>query len=511
MKQQKADGIVYLVGAGPGDYKLISLRGLELIKEAGVIVYDRLLDKRLLSFAGKDAECLYVGKIPGKHTLTQDGINQLLVDKAREGKRVVRLKGGDPFVFGRGGEEALFLVKHNIDFEIIPGISSAIAVPAYAGIPVTQRGVAASFGVVTGHEDPDKPNSAIHWDKLATGVDTLVFLMGMENLAHIAAQLMQYGKRADTPAAVICCGTKPEQTVLITTLQCAAGDAANAGIKPPAVFIVGEVVKLREELAWFDRRPLFGKTVLVTRAREQARQLTDKLEGLGASCLEAPAIEILPPDDFAELDEAIQNLPAYQWLIFTSVNGVDYFFRRLEAAGLDTRSLSLKVAAIGTATAERLKTHGINADIVPADFRAEGILAALDGSIKPGMRVLIPRTPAARDILPARLRDKGAEVTVVTAYKTGRGHIDRQLLSAKFSAGEIDIVTFTSSSTVVHLLSSLGDEAVSLITRAKVACIGPVTAATCLKHGIKPDIIAEKYTMQGLTEAIVSLVEEEVT
>ncbi len=502
-------GMVYLVGAGPGDYKLISVKALEYIQGADTIVYDRLADDRLLAYARPDVELIYVGKASSAHTMRQEEINQVLVDKAREGKSVVRLKGGDPFVFGRGGEEALELIANNLPFEVVPGITSAISVPAYAGIPVTHRGIATSFAVITGHEDPAKTESNMKWDKLATGVDTLVFLMGVENLPHITAQLIKNGRQAETPAAVIRWGTKPEQRVLVTTVGRAAEDVAAQGIKPPAIFIVGEVVKLRKDLAWFDRRPLFGKKALVTRAREQASALTVELEALGAQCLEAPAIKIVPPESYLELDKAVRELASYQWLIFTSVNGVEYFFSRLHEAKLDSRALAgLKVAAIGTQTAECLKNYGVLADVVPLEFRAEGIIEALSGLIEPGMKVLIPRALIARDVLPEKLVEMGAAVNVVPAYRTVAGDTDGKALAAKLDAGDIDIVTFTSSSTVTNLLSLLGEGGAQLLAKAKIACIGPITATTCVQHGIKPDVIADEYTIKGLISAIFNLYSE---
>lgn len=502
-------GIVYLVGAGPGDYKLISVRGLEYIQRADTIVYDRLADERLLSHARSDAELIYVGKASSEHTLRQEEINQLLVDKAREGKRVVRLKGGDPFVFGRGGEEALELLAAGLPFEVVPGITSAIAVPAYAGIPVTHRGIATSFAVITGHEDPTKPESTIRWDKLAQGTDTLVFLMGVENLPHITAKLIEHGRPAATPAAIIRWGTKPEQRVLVTTVGEAAADVARQGIKPPAIFLVGEVVTLRDKLAWFDNKPLFGKTVLVTRAREQASLLTERLEALGARCIEAPAISIVPPVSYDGLDQGIAELESYNWLIFTSVNGVDHFYRRLNHAGKDSRSLAgLKIAAIGSQTAARLRGFGITADVVPVEFRAEGIIAALASDIVPGTRVLLARAAVARDILPEKLTEMGATVTVAEAYRTESGDTDGAALAAQLAAGEIDLVTFTSSSTVTNLLALLGPGGQQALTKAKVACIGPITASTCLEQGVQPDIIAEEFTIAGLVEAIAGLYKE---
>lgn len=503
-------GMVYLVGAGPGDYKLISVKGLEYIKAADTLVYDRLADDRLLAYARPDAELIYVGKESSRHTMRQEEINQVLVDKAKEGKRVVRLKGGDPFVFGRGGEEALKLVENDIPFEVVPGITSAISVPAYAGIPVTHRGIATSFAVVTGHEDPTKRESTIKWDKLATSVDTLVFLMGVENLPYITAKLIENGRPAQTPAAVIRWGTKPEQRVLLTTVGKAAQAVMEQDFKPPAIFLVGDVVQLREQLAWFDKKPLFGKTVLVTRAREQASMLTGRLEELGAACMEAPAIQIVPPASYEPLDQGIAALPDYDWLIFTSVNGVEHFFRRLQKSGRDSRSLAkAKVAAIGVQTAEKLKTYGILADIVPVQFRAEGVVEALQGRIQPGMKVLIPRALVARDVLPEKLREMGAVVDVVPVYRTVAGETDGTMVAEKLKNGGVDVVTFTSSSTVTNLLALLGPGGAELIGKAKVACIGPITSGTCLKNGITPDVIADEYTIAGLVEAIQQMYGEE--
>ena len=499
-------GIVYLVGAGPGDYRLISVKACDCIKEADTIVYDRLADDRLLSYAKKNVELIYVGKASSNHTMRQEDINQLLVDKAKEGKTVVRLKGGDPFVFGRGGEEALLLVENKIPFEIVPGITSAISVPAYAGIPVTHRGVATSFAVITGHEDPTKAKSNMKWDKLATGVDTLVFLMGVENLPHITSKLIENGRSADTPAAVIRWGTKLEQEVLITTVGKAAEDVAIKKMKPPAIFIVGDVVNLREHLAWFDNKPLFGKTVLVTRAREQASALTFKLENLGAKCIEAPVIKIVEPESYVDLDNGIENIADYQWLIFTSANGVEYFFNRLQNQGKDSRAIKAKVVAIGVATAKALRAQGIIADIVPVEFVAEGIVDAIKDMIKSGDKVLIPRAKVAREVLPQKLRDLGAVVDVATAYQTVIGDVDKAEIIAKIENHEIDLITFTSSSTVTNLIDMLGSEAKKLINSCKTACIGPITAKTCMDNDIEPDGVAADYTIDGLTEVILDMI-----
>ena len=498
-------GMVYLVGAGPGDYRLISMKAVDCLKVADVVVYDRLADDRILRWAPDDAEYIYVGKASSNHTMKQEDINQLLVDKAKEGKCVVRLKGGDPFVFGRGGEEGLLLRENNLPFEIVPGITSAISVPAYAGIPVTHRAVATSFAVVTGHEDPTKGKSNMRWEHLATGVDTLVFLMGVANLPHITSKLIENGRSADTPAAVIRWGTKPEQRTLITTVGEAAEDVAKNGIKPPAIFIVGEVVKLRDSLQWFDnlsQRPLFGKRILVTRARSQASKLTAKLENLGAEVLEAPAISMAAPaDNYAALDKAIDHVADYHWLIFTSANGVGRFFARLFKAGKDARALGYaKIAAIGSATAEKLKQYGLVADVIPQEYCAEGVVEALKGKLPPHAKILIPRAEEAREVLPDTLREMGAEVEVAPAYRTVCGQVDGEALAAELKEGRIDMVTFTSSSTVKNLVNIIGSAEV--LNGVKTACIGPVTADTAKSLGIEPDIIAKEYTIDGLVEAI---------
>ena len=500
-------GMVYLVGAGPGDYRLITLKAVECLKQADVVVYDRLADPRILHWAPDTAEFIYVGKASSQHTMRQPDINQLLVDKAKEGKTVVRLKGGDPFVFGRGGEEAILLDANHIPFEEVPGITSAIAVPAYAGIPVTHRAVATSFAVITGHEDPTKGGSQMHWDKLATGVDTLVFLMGIAHLPQITEQLIKNGRPADTPAAVIRWGTKPEQEVLETTVGTAAEDVEKAGLQPPAIFIVGDVCKLRPQLHWFDRlsqRPLFGKRVLVTRARAQASRLTTALENLGASAQEVPAITFAAPDDnYAALNAAIGHLQDYHWLIFTSANGVKAFFTRLNGQGKDTRALGYaRVAAIGSSTAQTLTQYGITADLVPQEYRAEGIRAAFKGQLPPHAKLLLPRAQAARAVLPEGLRALGATVDVAPAYKTVAAEADGVALATALQNGDIDLVTFTRSSTVKNLVKILGSAAP--LQHTTTACIGPVTAGTACSLGIEPNIVAEEYTIAGLVEAVKS-------
>ena len=498
-------GKVFLVGAGPGDPRLLTVGAMNCLKQADVVVYDHLADESILAYVPPEAERIYVGKQSNKHTMRQEDINVLLADKADEGKTVVRLKGGDPFVFGRGGEEALVLLARGIPFEVLPGVTSAISVPAYAGIPVTHRGVAVCVAVITGHEDPTKSESHVRWQHLATGVDTLIFLMGVANLPEITKNLMDNGRSADTPAAVIRWGTRTDQETYVTTLGDAAAMVQRDGIRPPAIFIVGEVVKLREQLRWFDRadiRPLLGKHILVTRARAQASALTEKLTALGAACVETPVIRIVPPaDGYAALDAAIGELHTYHWLIFTSVNGVEHFFARLHHAGRDTRALGYaKVAAIGSATAKALHSYGIDADLVPEEFRAEAVVEALKPILPPRARILLPRAQEARDVLPESLREHGATVDVTPAYETVPELSGGEELAERLRNGEIDFVTFTSSSTVKNLVHQLGN--ITPLQQVKIACIGPVTAETARSFALEPDIIAENYTIDGLVDAV---------
>ncbi|MBQ3854047.1 MAG: uroporphyrinogen-III C-methyltransferase [Anaerovibrio sp.] len=498
-------GKVFLVGAGPGDYRLLTLKACDCLKRADTVVYDRLADKRILQYAPQNAEFIYVGKASSQHTMTQDKICQLLVDLGKAGKTVVRLKGGDPFVFGRGGEEALLLQKNNIPFEIVPGVTSAISVPAYAGIPVTHRGVAASFSVITGHEDPTKDSSDINWEKLATATDTLVFLMGVANLPKITAKLIENGRPATTPVAIIRWGTKLQQQVWTSTLVEAAAMAQREGIKPPCIFLVGDVVNLRADLAWFDNiamKPLFGKKVLVTRSRSQASKLTTALEELGAECIEAPAIKIVPPvDNYEALDKAIGQLDKYNWLIFTSTNGVEHFWHRLVAGGKDARVLyKARICAIGAATAQALASHGITADVVPERYQAEGIIEALDNELIAGTKILIPRAAEARALLPEALTKAGAQVDVVVAYETVMGDAEAVEIRNSLAKGEIDVVTFTSSSTVENLLKILKEP--ELLKEAQLAAIGPITAETMQKNGLTANIVAAEYTIEGLVQTI---------
>ncbi len=602
--QPPTPAIVYLVGAGPGDPGLITVAGLERLREADVIVYDRLVSPRLLEQAREGADIIFMGKVPsvilsGKEldssrtvssrrnlgrgvggAVTQEHgahdqarFNQLLIEKARAGKRVVRLKGGDPFVFGRGGEEAQALHAAGVPFEIVPGVSSAIAVPAYAGIPVTHRGLASSFAVITGHEaDPvilsgddarsrqtessrrnlggvagsgssarseSSASSAIDWAKLATAVDTLVFLMGAKTLPDIVDKLVENGRPADTPVAVIQWGTTPEQRTVTGTLADIVAHVEEAGLSAPTIVVVGEVVRLRQTLAWFEGRPLFGKRVLITRTRRQAGTLARLLALEGALPVELPVIEIEPATDAAAVEAALSGLHAgaYRWAVFTSANGVELFFRLMGERGLDARSFGgAKVAAIGPATAEALAERGVIADALPDEYIAEGVVEALRPHLSSGDRVLLPRAEGARPELIEGLRALGAEVDEVVLYRAAVPATAPPEALSLLREGRIDIVTFTSSSTVRNLAAMLGDDFPVILSggdagagnmvssrrnlgsgkggattaergrpygpKPLIACIGPVTARTAEELGLRVDVVAPEHTVPGLVRAI---------
>ncbi|MBW2330913.1 MAG: uroporphyrinogen-III C-methyltransferase [Deltaproteobacteria bacterium] len=499
------EGKVYLVGAGPGDPDLITVKGSKRLKEADVIMYDHLASAKLLKYARQDAETIYIGKRQGSHALPQDEINKLMVSKAREGRTVVRLKGGHPFIFGRGGEEAEALSQARIPFEVVPGISSAIAAPAYAGIPLTHRRYTASVAFVTGHEDPTKQHSTVDWSRLATGAGTLVILMGVKNLGKIAEKLIAAGRDPKTPVALVRWGTTPQQTTLVGTLDTIVAQAEAAALKPPVAIVVGEVVKLREALNWFEKKPLFRKTVVVTRTREQASELVARLSDLGAECLECPAISVVPPEDWAPLDVAIDRLDTYDWLVLTSVNGVSFFFDRLYARGKDVRALKdVRTATIGPATAKRLRDFGLNSDIVPETYRAESIVEDFKNEAIKGKKVLLPRAKEARPVLPVELRKMGAVVDEIAAYQTEEARENVDVLIKRLEEGSIDLLTFTSSSTVRNFKALLPPERFgSLIEGVTVATIGPITADTARELGFKVDIMARDYTIDGLCEAII--------
>ncbi|MBT3880547.1 MAG: uroporphyrinogen-III C-methyltransferase [Candidatus Scalindua sp.] len=499
--------IVYLVGSGPGDPGLITVKGLECIKKADVIVYDYLVNSVLLRNARKDVELIYVGKKGNQHTMEQDDINQLLVDKANENKIVTRLKGGDPYVFGRGGEEAIVLRENNILFEVVPGITAAIASPNYAGIPVTHRTCTSTFGLITGHEDPTKDQSDVDWEKLSTGLGTLTFYMGIKNLPNIVNQLVKHGRSKDTPVAVIRWGTTTHQQTVTGTLSNIVEVAKD--IKPPAITIVGEVVNLRDQLNWFESRPLFGKTIIVTRSRDQASEFSEQLIELGANVLEYPTINITSPDDFGPLDRELDSLESTDWLIFTSVNGVDAFFNRIFELGRDVRDLKgVKICSIGPSTTERIKGFHVSIDCQPPKYVAESVVEALKKveELK-GKRFLMPRTDIARSYVPEELRKLGAEVSDIVAYKTVLATDGDNIVLDKLKDGEVDIVTFTSASTVKNFVKIIGEDNLSAFkNNVQFASIGPITNESAEEMDIDISIKAEEYTIPGLVQAIVNKV-----
>ncbi len=503
MPNNAKTGMVYLVGAGPGDPGLITTKGLRCIETADVLIYDYLAAKIFLSHASADCECIYVGKKGGDHTLSQNRINQLIADKARSGKIVTRLKGGDPFIFGRGGEEAEVLVDAGIPFEVVPGVTSAIAGPAYAGIPLTHRQFTSTLAFITGHEDPTKDQSSIDWPALARGIGTLVFFMGVKNLPHIVHKLCDNGRALDTPVALVRWGTTPRHQTVTGTLGNIVARARAAGMKAPAIIVVGQVVTLRDTLQWFEKRPLLGKRIVVTRARAQASDLVGRLSELGADCVECPTIDVVPPDSWGPLDDAIARLATYQWLIFTSANGVRFFFERLAAQGLDTRALGhMHTAAIGPATAQYMRRFGLNTDILPRTYQAESVVEAFAKQRLQGTTILLPRAKEARTILPDALQRMGAQVDEITAYQTLQASEDIDQLLSDLQKGTIDMVTFTSSSTVQNFTSLLPQNAANLMANVTVACIGSITAQTAEKLGFKVGLVADEFTIPGLCDAI---------
>jgi uroporphyrinogen III methyltransferase/synthase len=482
---------VYLVGAGPGDPGLLTVRAAEVLKAADVVVYDRLSAAALLKLAPEQAERISVGKQPGRADMTQDDINALLVERGKAGQHVVRLKGGDPFVFARGGEEAAALLDAGVPFEVVPGITSAIAVPAYAGIPVTLRHSSTSVTLVTGHEDPDVgANGTVDWEAIGRVGGTIVVLMGVARIRQIAARLISGGRSADTPVASITWGTRPEQTTVRATL----GTIADARLESPATIVIGDVAA--QDLAWFERRPLFGKRIVVTRAREQASSLSDRLAAFGAITIEVPTIVVSDPDDGgAALRAALGRAGDYDWLVVTSANGAARVLAQLH----DARDLGgVRVAAIGPGTALALAAGNIRADLVPARYVAEALLEEFPRAANGG-RVLLARAAVARDVLPDGLRALGWDVDVVDAYRTVAAMPSRAQLDAVAGA---DIITFTSSSTVERFLELAGPSRVPPI----VACIGPVTAATARARGVDVQIEATVHTIDGLVDAIVDAV-----
>ncbi len=496
-------GIVYLVGAGPGDPGLLTLRGREAIAAADVVIHDYLVDPRLLRFARPQAEIVPSGKSgdAAQRDLQQQAIHERMIRAARSGKIVVRLKGGDPFVFGRGGEEAQALADAGIRFEVVPGVSSAIAVAAYAGIPLTERGLNSSFTVVTGHEAPGT-RRPLDWPLLAR-METLVFLMGLKSLREVLSRLTRAGMDPETPAACIRSGTRPDQQTLVGNVGDLADRVERAGFRPPAVLVVGEVVRRRESLQWYERRPLLGRRIVVTRAAEQAAELVDRFESLGAEALAAPTIELEPVDDTQALAKALESLESFDWVVFTSSHGVEVFFEQLANLGGDSRRLGkARVAAIGPATAQALARHGVRADWLPKEFRAEALAAGLSPQVR-GRRVLLPRAEGARDLLPISLARAGAEVVDVATYRARPPEALPGRVLELLERGSIDAITFTSSSTVRHFHELLGDGATPKTKGAAIACIGPVTAETARALGWSVDVEAGEYTTDGLVTALI--------
>jgi len=496
----KATGICYLAGAGPGDLGLVTLRTRECIERAEVIVYDYLCNPQMLRWAKDDAERIYVGKKAGAHTMAQPEINALLVEKVKAGKIVVRLKGGDPFLFGRGGEEAEALAAAKLPFEIVPGVTSALSAPAYAGIPVTHRDHNAQLTIFTGHEDPTKPGSTLDYAKLATQPGTKVMLMGVERIDEITKELIVNGMPAETPVALVRWGTTGRQQTVRGTVKTIARVVAEAQFKAPAVAVFGEVVKLRDSLNWFEKRPIFGKRVVVTRTRKQAGALSARLSELGADVLELPTIRIEPPENLREFAELVRDAHTYEWLVFTSPNGVEAFFNMFFRIYDDAREIGgVRIAAIGPATAAAVKRYRLKVDLQPEDFVAEGIIKEFEkeGSVD-NLKLLIVRATVTREVLARELTKRGAIVDEAFAYRTVPETDDVVGAAADFRENGADIITFTSSSTVENFLALK----LPLPPTVKFASIGPITSKTMREHGLKVDVEAKSYDIPGLVKAI---------
>lgn len=501
----KRKGIVYLVGAGPGDEGLITVKGADCIRRAEVVVYDYLVNKQLLRIAPSDAEIIYAGKSGRQHTMSQDEINALLVEKGRAGKRVVRLKGGDPYVFGRGGEEAEALIAAGVAFEEVPGITSAIAAPAYAGIPVTHRDFTSAMTILTGHEDPTKSDSAIDWTALARLNTTRIILMGAGRIAQIADSLTSHGCPKETPVAMIRWGTTGRQQTITGTLETIARVAAEKKFEAPAVTVVGEVVKLREKMNWFETKPLFRKRIVVTRSRTQASALSRRLSELGADVLELPTIRIEPPKDMTTLREVIEDIGTYDWLVFTSPNGVAHFFRVFFEQYQDIRALgSIRIASIGPATADKIKELHLEVQLQPKEFVTEALLKAFQEfeSVE-NLKFLLPRADIATDALPQGLTRLGAIVDEVEAYRTVPETNDPTGAQKRLVEEGADILTFTSSSTVENFCKLVdAPKLLAAHPSLQVASIGPVTSETARRLGLKVHIEAADHTIPGLVAAI---------
>jgi uroporphyrinogen III methyltransferase/synthase len=483
---------VYLVGAGPGDPELITWKGRKLLAQADAVLYDNLASPALVELAPGHAERLYVGKKRSEHPYSQDEICRMLIERARQGKTVIRLKGGDPFIFGRGGEEAEALADAGVDFEVVPGVTTPLGIAAYCGVPLTHREHTSVVTFVTAHEV-----SRIDWEKVAAA-ETLVLFMGWAQFGEIARLLIAHGKPPETPALAVRWATRPDQQTLTGPLAELPRRVAEAGMKPPVTIVIGEVVRLRDKLNWYEQLPLFGRRFVVTRASEQAGVLAEKLRSLGADVAELPAIAIRPMDDYSALDAAIEKLPSYDWLVFTSVNGVRFFFERLDGSRRDTRDLPARICAIGPATRRELEKLHLKVDLVPEEYVAEALVRAFENCGMQGKRVLLARAAAARELLPGELRRLGASVDVAPAYRTVVPE-DAAERARDVFARKPDWVLFTSSSTVRNLVTIAGREALDGV---KVASIGPVTSETARSLGIEVNVEAKPYTIDGLIETV---------
>lgn len=504
-------GKVYLVGAGPGDAGLITVKGLRYLQEADVVVYDRLAGPRLVQMAKPEARKIYVGKLPDRHAMKQEQINELLVELALEGLTVVRLKGGDPCVFGRVGEEAALLKQHDIMYEIIPGVTSAVAVPAYAGIPVTHRDRASSFTVITGHEKQGKVIDGVSWEGLAQSVSTLIFLMGISNIRFISEQLIKHGRPLDTPVALVRWGTRSEQETLMGTLSTIADQVEQTRFRSPAVIVVGEVVLERDLLHWAELRPLFGQRILVTRARAQSAGFIRAIEDLGGEPYEFPVIETRlsrTAEQLHAIDQVMQQLSDYQWLILTSANGVHYWMEHMRRTNMDIRRLAgLRIVSVGPKTAEVMEQYGLQPDLTAQQFSQEGLWSLLEQEVRAGQRVILARGDLARPWLGQQLREAGLLVDELDIYETIVPEQEDPHLLELMHEDAVQFIPFTSSSTVNNLLDILkrhGEkDPVSLINRSTIVCIGEVTARTAREAGLRVDAVAEHATMEALLQTIV--------
>lgn len=501
-------GKVYIVGAGPGDIGLFTVKGLKCLQKAEVVVYDFHLNAQVLNYINHDAEFIYAGKRGGQHTMTQDEINKTLINKAKQNKIICRLKGGDPFVFGRGGEEAEALSKEGIEFEIVPGVSSAVAAPAYAGIPLTHRLYSSSVAIVPGYEDATKKESSIDWARLAGGAGTIVFLMTVKNIDVLCERLIENGRSPETPVAVIRWGTRAEQTTIVSNLKDITKSVKEKEISPPAVMVVGDVVKLRERLKWYEKKPLFGQRVLVTREHPGGFEV---LEELGAEIMGFPTIRIVPPVDWTGLDTAINRIESYNWLIFTSINGIKFFFKRFFEKDRDIRDLKdIKICVVGAKTASEIKKYGIKADLVPEEFNAEGLMKVFSqqlsvNSLK-GTRFLLPRAEAGREVLPEKIRELGGEIDVVTAYRAVKPEVHGKRLKRFLKEGKVTIATFTSAGTFNNFMEILGEDARGLLEDVAITVIGPVTKKAVEQAGLTVNIMPRQATIEAMVEEIINWV-----